>query len=140
MELESGNDSIQDELRQMDTCQWSLLHYLFTRPPTEQVTFIKSYFVPYVIIVLLFYVMPLVVVLAKAPNMLWNNPDLGLKVGFLDDWNMILMYLVVLPVLIIFTLRERSMIPSKIGEIVEEGVLSVDKTGGTARQIGRFGL
>ena len=117
MEPENPNDSISQEFSRLDICGCSLFHYLFTRPPIQKETFLRTYIIPWVTTSLLFFGIPLIVILINAPNNIFRNVDSDLTVGYLDDWNVMFMYLVTLPMLVVFTLSERSMVPQRITSI-----------------------
>ena len=119
MEHVDKKDGVLCELSRLDIGGCSLLHYFFTRAPVQKVTFLKSYFLPWLITAFLFYGLPLLVALVKVPNILFDNPTSGLKVGFLGDWNIMFMYLVTLPVLVILMLSERSAVASRIAGVIQ---------------------
>jgi hypothetical protein len=54
------------------------------------------------------------------PEVLFSDPDSELNVGFLADWTVLFAYLVSLPMLVVFMLSERSMVPRRIASIVGE--------------------
>ena len=118
MGSENINDNVTEQFHRLDICGWSIFHYLFTRPPLQKVTFLRTYLIPWFITAFLSYGIPLIVVWIKVPDVLFSDPDSGLNVGFLADWSNMFGYLVVLPVLVIFTLSERSMVPRRIAGIV----------------------
>ena len=128
MKLEDQNDVVLTELSQLDICGWSVLHCLFTRPPIRKVTFLKSYLLPWAAIALLFYMLPLAVVRMAVPEKIIRDSSAGLKVGFLDDWNIMFMYLVTLPAFVILALSERSMVPSRIAKIIRGRAVSIHQT------------
>ncbi|NIP24787.1 MAG: hypothetical protein GWN67_25600 [Phycisphaerae bacterium] len=118
MDSENLTENIENEFGKLDICGCSLLHHLFTRPPVQKETFLKTYFMPWFITAFLFYGIPLIIVLLMVPHNLRRDANLGLKVGFLNDWNVMFMYLVTLPLLVIFALSERSMVPRRIASII----------------------
>jgi hypothetical protein len=118
MEPENPNDNITDEIRKLDIGGWSIFHRLFTRPPIQTGTFLGTYLIPWIMTAFLLYGIPLAVVWVKVPEVLFSDPDSGLNVGFLADYSVMFGYLVTLPVLVIFTLSERSMVPKRIASII----------------------
>ncbi|MHC4556126.1 MAG: hypothetical protein ACYS80_02355 [Planctomycetota bacterium] len=120
MESENINDNVTEQFHKLDICGWSVFHYLFTRPPIQKGTFLRTYLIPWFITAFLLYGIPLIVVWIKVPNVLFSDPDSGLNVGFLADWSLMFGFLVTLPMLVIFILSERSMVPRRIAGIVSE--------------------
>jgi hypothetical protein len=118
MKPEKPNDNIADEFRKLDIGGWSIFHQLFTRPPIQTGTFLGTYLIPWIMTVLLSYGIPLIVVWVKVPEVLFSDPESGLKVGFLADYSVTFGYLVSLPMLVIFMLSERSMVPKRIAGII----------------------
>lgn len=127
MEPEGPNENITDEFRKLDIGGGSIFHYLFTRPPIQEGTYLWTYLIPWIISALLFYGLPLLVAIMNMPNNVIRDTDSGLKVGFLDDWNLIFMSLVTMPVLVILMLSERSMVPKRIAEVISGRAIYRDK-------------
>ena len=120
MESENINDNVTEQFHKLDICGWSVFHYLFTRPPIQTGTFLSTYLIPWFITAFLLYGIPLIIAWVKVPNVLFSDPDAGLTVGFLADWNMMFVFLVTVPMFVIFMLSERSMVPMRIAGIVSE--------------------
>lgn len=131
MESEKPNDNIAEEFRNLDIGGWSIFHQLFTRPPIQTGTFLRTYLIPWIMTAFLLYGIPLIVILVKVPEVLFSNPD-GLKVGFLADYSVMFTALVSLPMLVILMLSERSMVPKRIA-----GIISGRVTYGV-EQVGEF--
>lgn len=129
MESENINDNVTEQFHKLDTCGWSVFHYLFTRPPIQTGTFLSTYLVPWFITAFLSYGIPLIVVWIKVPDVLFSDPDSGLNVGFLAHWSNMFGYLVMLPVLVILTLSERSMVPRRIAGVVSGRAVYRGKNG-----------
>jgi len=119
------NKSISDKLTELDTGQWSILHYVFTRPPIQKTTFLKSYFVPYIVTVVLCYGLPLIVILLKTPDILLSVSIREFGRGFLQDWNLLFSYCVTMPAFVIFTINERTMIPERLARLAQTGVIPI---------------
>ncbi len=112
MEHEFKDESVIKVLGRLDIGNRSILHYLFTSPPIQKATFTKTYLLPWVITAFLFYVLPLLIALLKAPNVIIGDPTIsdprtGLKIGFLQDWNIMFMYLVTLPFLVVYNTPQK---------------------------------
>ncbi len=120
MESENINDNVTEQFHKLDICGWSLFHHLFTRPPIQKETFLKTYLIPWFITAFLLYGIPLIIVWVKVPDVLFSDPDSGLTVGFLADWTVMFACLVTVPMFVIFLLSERSMVPMRIAGIVSE--------------------
>jgi hypothetical protein len=120
MELENINDNITEQFHNLDICGWSVFHCLFTRPPIQTGTFLRTYLIPWLITAFLLYGIPLIIVWVKVPNVLFSDPESELTIGFLADWSNMFAFLVSLPMLVIFMLSERSMVPRRIADIVSE--------------------
>lgn len=129
MEEKYEDGTTHEELGKLDTCTSSILHHFFTGPPTQKVTFLKDYLVPYAVSAILLYGIPLLIAVVVIPDNIIHDPPSGLKVGFLDDWALLIMNLITIPLLLVFILTERNMIPESIRHIIEAGVISVDETG-----------
>jgi hypothetical protein len=124
-------DDSRGDLLRLETGRWSLLHALLTPPPGAPLSLVKSYFVPYIITVLLFFGVPLFFVIIKP-----IEPTELIKVPFMDDWNLQFIFLVTMPLMVTLVLTERSIIPSCIASIQKEGVLFIsDETGRELSQI-----
>jgi len=118
MDSENLTENIENEFGKLDICGWSLFHHLFTRPPIQKETFLRTYLIPWIVTSFLFFGLPLLFVLIKMPHILFADETSGLKIGFLGDWNTMFTTLVSLPMLVIFTLSERSMVPQSITRII----------------------
>ncbi|MDH4238805.1 MAG: hypothetical protein OEW48_04525 [Phycisphaerae bacterium] len=130
MESEKPNDNIADEFRKLDIGGWSIFHQLFTRPPIQTGTFLRTYLIPWIMTAFLSYGIPLIVIWVKVPEVLFSDPESGLKVGFLADYSVMFGALVSLPMLVIFMLSERSMVPKRITGIISGRVTyRVEKVG-----------
>jgi len=119
MEPENINDNVAEQFGKLDICGWSVFHYIFTRPPIQTGTFLSTYIIPWFVTAFLLFGIPLIIVWIKVPNVLFSDPK-KLTVGFLSDWSMMFSFLVTLPVLVVFMLSERSMVPRRIAGIVSE--------------------
>lgn len=117
-QCDEQNDNILRELNRLDICGYSILHHFFTRPPVQKTTFLKSYFLPWLIAAFLFYGLPLFVALVVDSDVLFPDAAAGRAVGFLDDWNVMFAGLVSIPVLVVLVLSERSLVPRWIGTIM----------------------
>jgi len=113
MESENINDNVTEQFHKLDICGWSVFHYLFTRPPIQTGTFLSTYLIPWFITAFLLYGIPLIIAWVKVPNVLFSDPDSGLTVGFLADWNMMFVFLVTVPMFVIFMLSERAIYRGK---------------------------
>lgn len=120
MESDNINDNVTEQFHKLDICGWSIFHYLFTHPPIQTETFLRTYLMPWFITAFLLYGIPLIIAWVKVPNVLFSDPDSGLTVGFLADWNMMFVFLVTVPMFVIFMLSERSMVPRRIAGIVSK--------------------
>ena len=127
MESEEINDNVTEQFHKLDICGWSLFHHLFTQPPIQKETFLRAYLIPWAVTSFLFFGLPLIFALIKMPNVLFADVTSGLKIGFLGDWNTMFTTLVSLPLLVIFTLSERSMVPQRITRIISGRVTYGDE-------------
>jgi hypothetical protein len=89
---------------------------------------------PWAVTAVLFYGIPLVVAWLMEPDILLRKP-----LGFLHDWNVMCMYLVTLPVIVILSLSQRSMVPERIAGIMRGRAIPVrDKYGSMSEFVGSW--
>lgn len=109
-------------LKNLDTGKSSIIHRVFPSSPTSEISIFKHYVLPYISIALITYgaMFTLAVFSISLPKMILH-PEV--KTPFLLDINLILMFLISLPTLIVFLVTERVIIPDGLRKIKESGVL-----------------
>ncbi len=110
-------------IEHIDTGESSIIHWLFSSLPTEPMSIFKHYAVPYVITALATYGVMLITAILSPPSIILRSQSI--RIPFLLDANTNWMFLISLPLLIVFIVTERIMIPSGIGKLKGSGVLSI---------------
>ena len=111
-------------IEKIDTGQASIIHLIFPSLPTENISFWKHYFVPYISTMLITYGGLLITALLSPPSI--YIPSQNVKIPFLLDMNLIWMFSISLQIIFIFLITERIMIPAGLGKLKEASVLSID--------------
>lgn len=78
--------------------------------------------VPLLVTAGLFYVLPSLLALFTLPTLV-SDPALGIRLGYLEDYNSAFMFLVSFPLVVLFLLAERRVIAGGIGAVVESPVV-----------------
>lgn len=116
METHDAKKSVCDVLAHMDTARCSQLHMRFAAAPGQEVSVLRHYAAPYLVVVVLSHVILHIVALTVLPSP-WSPGD-ELKLPFLRDPNTALLSLVTLPVLVCLLLSERATLPLRTAEVV----------------------
>ncbi len=107
----------------LETGSGSPLHLWFAAPPGGKPTWLRSYVCPFAATVLLFSVVPLVIASLTLPTV-WTPAKN--EVTFLRDWAIVFLNTVTVPLILVFLLTERALIPDCVEKIVHANVLSFD--------------
>ncbi len=115
----------------VDTGRASLLHCIFPSKPGDEISALKHYVIPYLSSALITYGVLFVLAAISLPTLATRSAKLVLP--FLLDFNVAWMFLISLPVMVVFLVTERITIPDGIGKIIASGVLEIQD--GTAGRI-----
>lgn len=111
-------------IENLDTGKSSLVHRVFSSSPQESVSVAKHYVAPYLVTVLATYGVLLITTAFSPQSIIVRSQQV--KIPFLLDANTNWMFLISLPLLVIFIVTERILIPSGVGNLIKSGVLSIN--------------
>jgi hypothetical protein len=112
-------------LKNMDTGKSSIIHRIFPSSPNSNISIFSHFVLPYVSVAFITYGVMFILALIDIPLDNMIKPYQEVKTPFLLDLNQIMMFLITLPILIVFLVTERIIIPDGLGKIEESGVLVV---------------